>query len=201
MGLTKSPRHLDLAWRCPVRRDSDDGIRRAPADHCVSAGEPYREASSSCRAKQPAWTSRSMTLKRSRTTGHQILRGLVLLASLAPLCALLWASGSDDLPAYSVNLSVIDEKNLPVPDATVEVRFHGNLIGTSTTSAAGKVTLPLKAAGSYSLTIKKQGYLPTETTLRGRQRQRRPGRRRSFEYCGVEPADRRSQRRAFQSGP
>ena len=105
-----------------------------------------------------------MTLKRSRTTGHPIRKSLVLLACLAPLCGLVWASPSDDVPAYSVNLSVIDEKNQPVPEAMVEVRFNGDLIATSTTSPAGKATLPLKAAGSYSLTIKKQGYLPAETT-------------------------------------
>ncbi len=109
---------------------------------------------------------RRMTVPRSRSlVSHGILKGLVLVGSVALLCGLLWASGPSDVGAYSINLSVIDEKNQPVPNATVEVRANGGLLSTAITSAAGKVTLAVTAAGSYSLSIQKKGYLPTETTL------------------------------------
>jgi hypothetical protein len=81
------------------------------------------------------------------------------------LCGLVGAKAPGDVPAYSINLSVIDEKNLPVADATIEVRANHKLLSTSTTSAAGKVTLPINAAGSYLLNIQKKGYLQTETAL------------------------------------
>ena len=81
------------------------------------------------------------------------------------LCGFLWASGPSEPQTYSINLSVIDEKNQPVPDATVAVRSTGGFISTAMTGATGKVTLAVNTAASYSLSIQKKGYLPTETTL------------------------------------
>src|SRR5271157_567266 len=94
-----------------------------------------------------------------------IRRMFVLLGWMVLPCGLVWASGPADVNAYSINLSVIDERNLPVAGATVEVRANEKLLGTSITSPAGKATLAVNAAGSYSLTIQKKGYFPTETTL------------------------------------
>ncbi len=94
-----------------------------------------------------------------------ILKTLVLLVWMLPLASLLWASGPSDPRTYSINISVIDEKNQPVPDATVEIHSTGGPISTSTTSATGKVTLAVNGAASYSLRVQKKGYLPNETTL------------------------------------
>ena len=88
----------------------------------------------------------------------------VALVFLA-LYGLAKASGTDDVHIYSLNISVIDEKSQPVPNATIEVRANEKLISTSTTAATGKVTLAVSATGSYSLIIQKKGYLATQTVL------------------------------------
>ncbi|HEY5178032.1 MAG TPA: carboxypeptidase-like regulatory domain-containing protein, partial [Terriglobales bacterium] len=107
-----------------------------------------------------------MTVPRSQSlVKRRLLKSLVLLGWVMPLCGFLWASGPSDPQMYSINLSVIDEKNQPVPDATVAVRSTGGFISTAMTGATGKVTLAVNTAGSYSLSIQKKGYLPTETTL------------------------------------
>src|ERR1039457_4066542 len=116
-----------------------------------------------CRAA--TLNSRRMTTP-SRSPGiHAIFKSVVLLVWMLPLCGFLWASAPSDARTYSINLSVIDEKNQPVPDATVEIRSTGGLISTSTTSATGKATLSVNGAANYSLRVQKKGYLPNETTL------------------------------------
>jgi hypothetical protein len=66
---------------------------------------------------------------------------------------------------WVIHLTVVDESNQPVPDATVEVRLAEKLVSTSRTDAAGKVTLTVNLPGTYSLKIDKKGSLPNETTL------------------------------------
>ena len=107
-----------------------------------------------------------MTLPPSQTWIAAVRRTFASLGWMVVMCSVVWASGPNDVPAnYSINLSVIDEKNQPVSNATVEIRVNGKALSTSTTSAAGKVTLAVKTAGSYSLNIQKKGYLPLETAL------------------------------------
>src|SRR5271165_4745657 len=111
-----------------------------------------------------------MTLPRSLSLMSHECRGvvprtLILLGWVIVLCGGVWAAAPGDATTYSISLSVIDEKNLPVVDATIAVRLNRKLLSTSTTGAAGKVTLPINAAGSYLLNIQKRGYLPTETAL------------------------------------
>src|ERR1039458_437287 len=111
-----------------------------------------------------------MTVRRSRSlVTRGILKSLVLLGWMASLCGFLWASGPTDVQTYSINLSVIDGKNQPIPNATVAIHSNGGPTSTSTTNAAGKATLNVDGAGSYSLNIQKKGYLSTETTLEVRQ--------------------------------
>jgi len=74
-------------------------------------------------------------------------------------------SAADDSRTWAIHLSAIDEKNLPVPDATVELRLSNKLAGTSKTDAAGKVTLQVNLPGTYSLNIQKKGYLPADTSI------------------------------------
>ena len=107
-----------------------------------------------------------MTVPRSRSLlSHGIIKSVVLLGCMAPLCGLLWASGPSDVGTYSINLSVIDEKNQPVPNATVEIRSNGGLTSTSATSSTGKVAFAVSDAGIYSLSIQRKGYLSNETTV------------------------------------
>ena len=74
-------------------------------------------------------------------------------------------SAADDSRTWAIHLSAIDEKNLPVPDATVELRLSNKLAGTFKTDAAGKVTLQVNLPGTYSLNIQKKGYLPADTSI------------------------------------
>src|SRR5271166_485805 len=106
-----------------------------------------------------------MTLPQSLSPMSHVWRGVVRstfisLGWMVVLSGVVWAAAPSDVAAYSIDLSVIDEKNLPVANATIEVRANQRLLNTSTTSAAGKVTLPISTAGSYSLKIQKEGYLP-----------------------------------------
>lgn len=106
-----------------------------------------------------------MTTQSRSPVRHKIFKSLVALGWIAPLCGFLWASGPNDVRTYSINLSVIDEKNQPIPDVAVEIRSSGGLVSNSKTSATGRVTLAINAAGSYLLSIQKKGYLTTETTV------------------------------------
>ncbi len=111
-----------------------------------------------------------MRMKTARI-GHRLwsvlLRkaGAVAFLICMAICGVADASGTSDFRTGVINLSVIDEKNLPVPSATVEVRASGKLVNTFSTSATGKVALMINAPGTYSLTIQKKGYLRTETAL------------------------------------
>jgi hypothetical protein len=82
---------------------------------------------------------------------------------IAICCAATFAAA--DSRTQVIHLSVSDEKNLPVPDATVEVRASEKLVSTASTDATGKVTLSINPPGTYSLNIQKKGYLATETAV------------------------------------
>jgi Carboxypeptidase regulatory-like domain len=81
------------------------------------------------------------------------------------ICCVPGTSAAADSRTDVIHLSVIDEKNLPVPDATVEIRLGDKLVSTASTDAMGKVTLRVNALGTYSLGIQKKGYLPSESAL------------------------------------
>ena len=66
----------------------------------------------------------------------------------------------------AIRLSVIDEKNLAVSGATVDVRLGDKRVSAVSADASGKVTIKIDLPGTYSLNIQKKGYLPTETTLK-----------------------------------
>jgi len=74
-------------------------------------------------------------------------------------------SAASDASAWTIHVAVTDEKNTPISEATVEVRRSDQLVARSTTDGAGRVTLRLHVPGNYSLSIRKQGYLPTDTVV------------------------------------
>jgi hypothetical protein len=94
-------------------------------------------------------------------------RSLLLLAALAVFCfcGTAFPSGPDAGKTFSVVVTVLDDKNQPVPGATVELRSGAKSLGASATDASGKVSVSLPSAGDYSLTIGKQGYLNAGTTV------------------------------------
>jgi len=92
-------------------------------------------------------------------------RWLLLAAALVVFSGAVFASGPNDVKAFSVAVTVIDEKDQPVADAIVEVRVGDKSLSTSATDASGKVNLTLPGVGDYALAISKQGYLNTGTLL------------------------------------
>jgi hypothetical protein len=74
-------------------------------------------------------------------------------------------SGAADSRIEVIHLSVVDEKNLPVPDATIELRLGDTHVSAASTDATGKVTLTVDVPGAYSLDVQKKGYLPSEIAL------------------------------------
>jgi Carboxypeptidase regulatory-like domain len=91
------------------------------------------------------------------------ISGAVLIC--LAICAVPATSEAADSRTWAIHLSAIDEKHLPVPDATVELRVSNKLAGTSTTDAAGKATLEVDVPGTYSLNIRKKGYLPADAAI------------------------------------
>ncbi len=62
-------------------------------------------------------------------------------------------------------VAVTNEKNQPVPNAKVEVRFGGKTLNQTTADAGGKVTLSFPAAGSYLLIVSHQGFVDISTVV------------------------------------
>lgn len=89
----------------------------------------------------------------------------LLVAALLVFCGSGLALGPDAGETFSAAVTVIDDKNQPLAESTVEVRAGDKSLSTSTTDSSGKVILSLPTAGDYSLIIKKKGYLDTETTV------------------------------------
>jgi len=91
-------------------------------------------------------------------TALLVLLVCVCLASAAPQQQ---AAGS-----IVIDLSVIDDKGQAVPKARIEIRDQGQLLATELTDAAGRATTAtLQGRDSLQLTVSKQGYLATSTSL------------------------------------
>jgi len=92
-------------------------------------------------------------------------RLLVSLGVMTAFCCLaaIMATATDH-PA-TVQISVIDEKNQPVAEATVSARLGDKQIATVASDTNGKANLTLPSSGVYLLSITKKGYLNTETVV------------------------------------
>jgi len=109
-----------------------------------------------------------MNIEGSQCWSPSALRHTAMVA--VSLVVMAWfgalhAFADGDSRAWVINLSVVDEKNLPVPDATIEARMGEGVKRSATTDSAGKAAFTVSAPGTYSLNIHKKGYLPSETTL------------------------------------
>ncbi len=76
-----------------------------------------------------------------------------------------WANDSGGSQSITINFSVLDEKNQPVPDALVQVRFNGQPLASTQTDTYGKGSIAVYSAGSYILNVSKKGYIQTESRL------------------------------------
>jgi len=81
------------------------------------------------------------------------------------LC-MLWAGVAlaSDQPT-AVQVSVLDEQNRPVAEATVSVTLGDLPVTSSTTDASGKANVALPSSGTYQLNISKKGYLSAGTAV------------------------------------
>lgn len=69
-----------------------------------------------------------------------------------------------EFPAQ-VDISVVDEKNQPIAQASIAVTSDDKDVTTVATDASGKASVMLPATGTYLLTITKKGYLDVQTTV------------------------------------
>ena len=75
------------------------------------------------------------------------------------------AAGSDPSAPLKVTLSVIDQNNHPVANATATVGPTEKPLVTVQSDASGKAVVQVPAPGTYTVNISKQGYLSADTTL------------------------------------
>ncbi|MGZ4787704.1 MAG: TonB-dependent receptor [Terriglobales bacterium] len=76
------------------------------------------------------------------------------------MCATLAAA-----PLLNVQVTVTDAKAQPVVGATVEVRLAGRIAASATTDDHGIALLELPSAGKYDLTVSRNEYVTTQSTL------------------------------------
>ena len=108
----------------------------------------------------PPWPS-----SLNRSAGRHSLLRIARLSGLALFCFLtLGMALASDQPT-AVQISVLDENNHPVADATISVILGNSPVTTAATDAAGKTKVILPSAGAYILNISKQGYLSVETSV------------------------------------
>ena len=69
-----------------------------------------------------------------------------------------------DFPAR-IDVSITDDKNQALAEATISVKRDDEDVTTVVTDAAGKATVMLPVKGKYHFTTSKKGYLGNESTL------------------------------------
>ena len=79
-------------------------------------------------------------------------------------CLAMTLAQATDHPS-AVQITVLDEKNQPVADATISVMLADKQVAQAATDAAGKAAFTLSTSGAYVVSINKKGYLNTETEI------------------------------------
>ncbi len=88
-----------------------------------------------------------------------------LVGVLALFCGSVVSIAQAADPPTTVQISVTDEKNHPVAEATVSVTFHDKQIAAAATDDTGKASITLPSSATYLINISKKGYLNTETSI------------------------------------
>lgn len=94
-----------------------------------------------------------------------VVRAAVVLLAFAVLSSTGWAADSGGSQSITINFSVLDEKNQPVPDALVQIRLNDQPLASTQTDAYGNGSIAVSSAGSYGLNVSKKGYIPTKSAL------------------------------------
>lgn len=90
---------------------------------------------------------------------------MTLLVLFVFVCLASAAPQQQATRSMVIDLSVVDDKGQAVPEAQIEIRAQGQILATELTNTAGKATATLPGRDSLDLTVTKQGYLATSTTL------------------------------------
>ena len=90
---------------------------------------------------------------------------MALLAMFAFVCLASATPEQQAARSMVIDLSVVDDKGQAIPQARIEISAQGQLLAVELSDAAGRATTTLQQRGSLQLTISKQGYLATSTTL------------------------------------
>ena len=94
---------------------------------------------------------------------------MALLVMFALVCLASAAAQQRATHSIVIDWSVVDDKGQAVPQARIEISAEGQLVVVELSDAAGRTTTTLQRAGSLQLTVSKQGYLSTSTTLEIKQ--------------------------------
>jgi len=94
---------------------------------------------------------------------------MALLVMFAFVCLASATPQQRAVRSIVIDLSVVDDKGQAVPQARIEISAEGQLVVVELSDAAGRTTTTLQRAGSLQLTVSKQGYLSTSTTLEIKQ--------------------------------
>jgi hypothetical protein len=92
----------------------------------------------------------------------QLCACLALLLSLGVEPCAYAAGGSRQV---LVSLSISDDRNQPVSGARIDLRLDEKTVATAVTNSAGKANVELPGAGSYVLSVSKQGYLKVQSLV------------------------------------
>jgi len=151
-------------WQHSPRFQQSAGARPKEAARLRQRHKSYRELFARWPVSVDDWPS-TCELYGVRQVCIFAKRWLLFFAASVVFCGSVFASGPKDAKDFSVAVTIIDETNQPVPDATVEVRSDDKSLGTSATDGSGKASLSLPGVGVYALTVSKKGYLDTGTTV------------------------------------
>ena len=86
------------------------------------------------------------------------------LRALRPLACLVSAWAAFAAGPGNLEVSVLDQSNLPIPGVRLELKAGAAVAASVETDAAGKASLPGLTLGSYSLTATRDGYEPFRKT-------------------------------------
>ena len=91
-------------------------------------------------------------------------KALAWFGAVAMLCCLASAATAADHPA-TLQVSIVNEKNQPVADAEISVSQGDKPVITTATDKSGKATIEVPSSGTYLLSIKKTGFLASDTLV------------------------------------
>ncbi len=89
------------------------------------------------------------------------VRGVLFISALLLVCS--YTSGAQS--PQSVSGEIVDDTNVKVPDAEIQLRHSGSVIAAARTSSSGGFSLDNLEPLSYQLSARRLGYVPLVTSF------------------------------------